>query len=123
MIIFIWHNFSPSGIIVFLSFLLMFWATVGKFVNENDQLFPKLLNFVSIQLYLSIYNETMTHLFSVIGAIKSKPRNSLAVYMADTMILKEGCQKSKRRNLSTQNLNTKILSARILSTTWAKSKT
>ena len=39
------------------------------------------------------------------------------------MILKEGCQKSKRQNLSIQNLNTKILSARILNTTWAKSKT
>ena len=60
----------------------MFWAIAGKFVNENEQLFPKLLNFVSIILCLSIYNETVKLLLSVIGAITSKFRNSLAVPIA-----------------------------------------
>ena len=68
-----------------MSFFLIFWATDGKFVNENDQLFPKRSNFVSILLCLSIYNETIKHLFSVIGAIK---RNSLAVPMAEEILFR-----------------------------------
>ena len=86
--IFIWHNFFLSGIIVFLSFFLIFWATDRKFVNENDRLFPKLSNFVSILLCLSIYDETIKHLFSVIGAIKRKLCNFLAVPMAEEILFR-----------------------------------
>ena len=120
--IFIWHNYFLSGIIVFLSFFLIFWATIEKFVNENDQLFPKLSNFVSILFCLSIYNETVEHLCSIIGATKSMLRNSCCSHgRGNTLVLKKGRQRSKRQNLSMRNLSTKILSTRILSTTefWA----
>ena len=104
-------TFFLSGIIVFLSFFLIFWATIEKFVYENDQLFPKLSNFVSILFCLSIYNETVEHLCSVIGAIKSNLCNSCCSHgRGNTLVLKKGRQRSKRQNLSMRNLSTKILS-------------
>ena len=69
--IFIWHNYFLSGIIVFLSFFYIFWATLRIFVNENIQLFPKLSNFVSTLLCLSIYNKRVKDLFRVIRALKN----------------------------------------------------
>ena len=101
--IFIWHNFFLSGIIVFLSFFLIFWAIIEKFVNENDQLFPKLSNFVLILFCLSIYNETLNYLFSVAGSMKSKLRNSLANSMAEIIFFRYcGSYRKGARNASTK---------------------
>ena len=82
-------TFFLSGIIVFLSFFLIFWATIEKFVYENDQLFPKLSNFVSTLLCLSIHNKRVKDLFRVICALKSFAiRNSLNVLMAEVILFR-----------------------------------
>ena len=78
--IFIWYNYFLSGIIVFLSFFYIFWATLKIFVNENVQ---------TVKFCLSIYNKRVKDLFRVIRALKRFAiRNSLNVLMAEVILFR-----------------------------------
>ena len=66
--------------------LLEFWSAVAKLKSGDEQVFPHLTRLASVLLCLPISNATVERLFSIMGVVKTKLRNSLAISMVDGVL-------------------------------------
>ena len=66
--------------------LLEFWSNVASLKNGENQVFPHLARLASVLVCLPISNATVERLFSIMGVIKTKLRNSLAISMVDGVL-------------------------------------
>ena len=64
----------------------MFWTSVSKLGSVEAPLFPHLTKLVSILICLPTSNATIERLFNVMGVIKTKLRNCLAIPMVEGIL-------------------------------------
>ena len=66
--------------------LIEFWTEIAKFKSERSLLFPHFTQLASILHCLLISNATVERLFSVMGVVKSKLRNHLAIPTVEAIL-------------------------------------
>ena len=82
--------------------LVKFWTSVSKLGTAEAPLFPHLTKLVSILICLPTSNATVERLFSVMGVIKTKLRNRLAIPMVEGILATR--YGLKRRNETCANM-------------------
>lgn len=66
--------------------LLQFWTAVARYKCGADPVFPNLTRLASSMFVLPISNASVERLFSVMGVVKNKLRNVLAMPMVDAIL-------------------------------------
>lgn len=66
--------------------LLEFWAKIANFKSQGQRIFPTLVSLAEAVFTLPVSNATVERAFSMLGIIKTKLRNHLAIPMVEAIM-------------------------------------